>query len=220
MRVFDPELNQKVGKRVRECRKKANMTQKSLAAKINITSQHLYNIESGKRTLTVDIAKAMGDVLNVWDRYLLCKSNYRTTDEMLTSLQREKEQRDERTAAIQVVMDENIKEGVQTFISFINAVQKNSVRIEQQNDKYIIHTLKTGWEILEWERLHNSGASTIELAEWDDEYHPVTSEIWEKYEDEEAKLIISESVLQRMIYSASNPVSIIIKSLCDYKSNS
>ena len=63
------------GKRLKECRLEAGITQKELADKINITYQSISNIECGKRSLTVENARSCAKILNVRIEYLLCEDD-------------------------------------------------------------------------------------------------------------------------------------------------
>ena len=68
------------GMRLKECRQEAGMTQKELADKINLTYQSISNIECGKRSLTVENARACAKVLNVRMEYLLCEDNIKKNE--------------------------------------------------------------------------------------------------------------------------------------------
>ena len=78
MRKSDPEVNLQTGNRVKVLRTSQNITRKELAAAANITVQHLYNIETGKRGLSLENAIAFASVLGTTADYLLGRVPYHT----------------------------------------------------------------------------------------------------------------------------------------------
>lgn len=68
-------LNGTTGKRLTECRKAANMTQRELAEKSGYTIQHISRIENDNQKLTFETAEKLAKYLNVSSYYLLCKTD-------------------------------------------------------------------------------------------------------------------------------------------------
>ena len=67
---MDEQLIQ-IGERVKEARKLKRMTQVELAAKVNISSVFLSNIERGRKQMMIKTAIALSEVLNVTTDWLL-----------------------------------------------------------------------------------------------------------------------------------------------------
>lgn len=60
------EVSQKeIGKRIQDLRKKRHMRVVEVAEKLGITRQHVYNLESGKKSLTVERLQQIRTVFNV-----------------------------------------------------------------------------------------------------------------------------------------------------------
>lgn len=78
MKKSDPEVNLMVGTRLKNLRVVRGVTRKELAAAANITVQHLYNIENGKRGLSLENAIAFASALNTTADYLLGKALFNT----------------------------------------------------------------------------------------------------------------------------------------------
>jgi len=60
-----------VGKRIREKRPEYNLTQDKLAQMIGITGRHLYDLEKGRRAMSVDILYKIKEILGVSADWLL-----------------------------------------------------------------------------------------------------------------------------------------------------
>lgn len=76
MRKSDPELNKKIGERIKQCRIAKNMTRTDLAKMVNLTSQHICNIETGRRGLSLSNALILARIFDVDPEYLLCESDW------------------------------------------------------------------------------------------------------------------------------------------------
>ena len=63
------------GKRVKESRLAAGMTRQTVADKVFLSVQQIWNIESGRRGLTLENAIAFGDLFGASPDYLLCKDS-------------------------------------------------------------------------------------------------------------------------------------------------
>ena len=75
------ELNPEQGKRLIECLKEANLSQKDFAELTGYTPQHINNIVQGKRNMSNEAADTFGDILGVYPSYLLGRRSYKTRDE-------------------------------------------------------------------------------------------------------------------------------------------
>ena len=73
--------NNESGKRIRERRLEAGLTQERLAKYANFTKQFISALENGK-PLTVATARRLAAALHVRMEYLLCEDNYKTNDEL------------------------------------------------------------------------------------------------------------------------------------------
>lgn len=72
------KTNNLQGDRLRECLRDANITQIQLSRLTNYTVQHINNIVTGKRNMSVESARAFSKKLGVSEEYLLGESNYKT----------------------------------------------------------------------------------------------------------------------------------------------
>lgn len=64
--------NKLIGARIRAARKQINMTQQSLAEKINLSVTHVSNIENGNASTNLQTLFTIADVLNTKFEYLVC----------------------------------------------------------------------------------------------------------------------------------------------------
>lgn len=62
------------GQRIRNLRKKHNMTQNTLAQRLNIASSHVSLLENGKRCCTVDMFVEIAELFHVSLDYLIVGS--------------------------------------------------------------------------------------------------------------------------------------------------
>lgn len=69
------------GERVRSLREEKRYTRKELADLANITKQHVYNIETGRRRLTTDVAEHMAKALGVSRAFLMGETDFKTPNE-------------------------------------------------------------------------------------------------------------------------------------------
>ena len=83
MREFNAKVNKERGLRLAECRKEAKLTQEKLAELSHISRQQVWNIENGKRSLTLDNAIIFGNILDVSEKYLMCESKYNSKSDYL-----------------------------------------------------------------------------------------------------------------------------------------
>ncbi|MDO3681971.1 helix-turn-helix domain-containing protein [Paenibacillus ehimensis] len=60
--------------RIREIRKEKKLSGEAVASKLNISTQYLYDIEKGKRTLSAENASKLADIFGVTVDYLLGKT--------------------------------------------------------------------------------------------------------------------------------------------------
>lgn len=72
------ELNHMQGKRLSECLEEKNITQKELAKKNDYSAQQINYIIHGKRSMSLESARAFAKVLGVDAEYLLCETEYKT----------------------------------------------------------------------------------------------------------------------------------------------
>ena len=82
MKKTDKTLNQEMGKRVKAIRNEKGYTRRYIAGELFVTEQHIYNIETGHRSLTYETALELGRIFGVSADYLLCKTDYRTPEDM------------------------------------------------------------------------------------------------------------------------------------------
>ena len=91
------------GQRVAECRKRAGYTQEKVIELImalpenrnkNRTEKQLSYIENGNRSLSIEYAHLLSQVLNVRSAYLLGMDNYKTDDEILKNTMQHASQKD------------------------------------------------------------------------------------------------------------------------------
>ena len=66
---------QKIGTRIKICRKQRNMTQEDLAEKIDVTPHYIYEIERVSKTMSLSILGKISAVLNISTDYILFGSN-------------------------------------------------------------------------------------------------------------------------------------------------
>lgn len=66
------KINIECGKRLKECRMAAGLSQKEFAELVNYSVQQICYIEKGKRALTEEAAAVFADKLGVRANYLLC----------------------------------------------------------------------------------------------------------------------------------------------------
>ncbi len=69
-----------LGKRIRELRKKNNLTQQQLGDLINITKVSICCYENGTRTPTLETLKVLAETFNVDINYLLGNDSYEVAD--------------------------------------------------------------------------------------------------------------------------------------------
>lgn len=86
MKKIDTEFNKKTGERVRQCREAKRLTRKQLGELVHISAQHIYNIETGRRGLSMENAVLFAPILGVSVAYLLCKSDYPDSSSMVNDL--------------------------------------------------------------------------------------------------------------------------------------
>lgn len=72
------ELNHMQGKRLSECLEEKNITQKELAKKSDYSAQQINYIINGKRSMSLESARAFAKILDVDAEYLLCETKYKT----------------------------------------------------------------------------------------------------------------------------------------------
>ena len=205
MRVFDPELNQKTGFRVRECRKATKMTQKDLAAKVNITAQHLYNIESGKRTLTADLAKSIGSALNVWDQYLLCKNDFKTYEELQTNIDLEKSRLYKKALADQKALSDFDSKHERAFIDFINSFI--GLEIERSGDRFSIRQYTLDAALMKYIDSLSDGNNSECDTDCIETYYSMDT------------ILISDSVFKRMLSEVGSVINNTIAQLIEYRND-
>lgn len=78
------KLNKKVciqGLRLKQCRENVKMSQKDLAEKACYTPVYISNLETGKKTMSVEAAKKCAEVLGVRYEYLLGRDDIKTERE-------------------------------------------------------------------------------------------------------------------------------------------
>lgn len=63
------------GKRIRELRIAAGLTQEALAGKVGVYSKYFVHVESGRKACSVDIYVELANVLNVSLDYLITGEN-------------------------------------------------------------------------------------------------------------------------------------------------
>lgn len=71
-----PTLKEKLGKRIRELRKKNNLSQEMLAEIIDMDTPNLSNIERGKRFMTAETLEKFAVALNTTERELFDFSEF------------------------------------------------------------------------------------------------------------------------------------------------
>lgn len=72
------------GKRLKRCRKESGFSQADLAEILNCSNNHISMIERGERNLTYENAEFLSKKLNCSAEYLLCKSDFKNTEEELS----------------------------------------------------------------------------------------------------------------------------------------
>lgn len=85
--AFDRELKE-IGNRISMCRQKSEIPQKELAAQVNISNNHLSNIENGKSAPSITTFLAICKALNVSPSYLISGSLYLLDDEIAEKISR------------------------------------------------------------------------------------------------------------------------------------
>ncbi|AJK27765.1 helix-turn-helix transcriptional regulator [Paenibacillus larvae] len=73
-------MNNKLPNRIRELRKRNNMSGVVISSKLGISTQYLYDIERGKRTLSADMASKLSEIFNTTTDYLLRKTDINLYD--------------------------------------------------------------------------------------------------------------------------------------------
>ncbi|MDT2237673.1 helix-turn-helix transcriptional regulator [Paenibacillus larvae] len=73
-------MNNKLPNRIRELRKRNNMSGAEVSSKLRISTQYLYDIEKGKRTLSADMASKLSEIFNTTTDYLLRKTDINLYD--------------------------------------------------------------------------------------------------------------------------------------------
>lgn len=68
-----------------ESRKRAKLTQEQLAYKVEISRAYLSNIEKGKHTPSLDVAKKIADTLNTTIDDIFFETNVRKTNKIQTA---------------------------------------------------------------------------------------------------------------------------------------
>lgn len=86
MEELSQEIRQKQGERVQSCRNEKKLTRKELGALASVTDKHIYNIETGKRTLTRNMARVLAAELGVSAEYLLCETDYETPEKKVAEV--------------------------------------------------------------------------------------------------------------------------------------
>lgn len=71
----------KIGKRLREARKKRQLSQAELAEKAFVSREMISGYENGKYNLSLDMARNIGRVLGLRPEYLLCEDNFPTENQ-------------------------------------------------------------------------------------------------------------------------------------------
>lgn len=71
----DKELNIAIGKRIRDIREKQNKTREQVAEQANISSQFLFEIETGKKSMTARTIINLAKTLSVSTDFLLLGSS-------------------------------------------------------------------------------------------------------------------------------------------------
>lgn len=64
--------NKLIGDRIRDARKQADMTQQTLAEKINLSVTHVSNLENGNAGTNLQTLFTIADVLDTQFEYLIC----------------------------------------------------------------------------------------------------------------------------------------------------
>lgn len=64
--------NKLIGSRIRTARKQINMTQQTLAEKINLSVTHVSNIENGNTSTNLQTLFTIADILDTRFEYLVC----------------------------------------------------------------------------------------------------------------------------------------------------
>lgn len=77
------------GRRLKECRKLMNLTQKGLGEKIGYSGKYIYHLESGRRKVSVNVARGAAEVLKVRLEYLLGEDDYRTEADLKKAVNQE-----------------------------------------------------------------------------------------------------------------------------------
>lgn len=116
---------QKLIKRLRELREEKKLTQKELAAILNVTRSSIGQYENGEVDLSTDLLYKYAEFFNVTTDYLLGKSN--SPDEHLTIIQEAiRVARSDKDIEYVVVMEEAKENEVsaQEIRDFINIVKK------------------------------------------------------------------------------------------------
>ena len=83
------KLNKDCGKRLRECRVEAGMTQKELSETSHYSVQQICYIENGRRGMSTEAAKIFSKLLHVREQYLLGESNYKDGPDYLCKLSKD-----------------------------------------------------------------------------------------------------------------------------------
>lgn len=73
-------MNNNLPNRIRELRKRNNMSGAEVSSKLRISTQYLYDIERGKRTLSADMASKLSEIFNTTTDYLLRKTDINLYD--------------------------------------------------------------------------------------------------------------------------------------------
>ena len=64
-----------IGKRIRSYRLQLHFSQEALAETVHVNTQHISNIEKGKRTPSLDLLVDIASVLHITPNTLLCNSS-------------------------------------------------------------------------------------------------------------------------------------------------
>lgn len=82
-------LKQKLGARIQEIRKSKNLTQESLAEKIDMDKPNLSNIECGKRFMTAETLEKIAKALEVEEKELFNFNHLKAKEELINAINNE-----------------------------------------------------------------------------------------------------------------------------------
>lgn len=140
------EINVKIGNRIKELLKEKGIKQKELAKMLYCSPTNVSNIVNGQQNITPYQQNTMCELLGVSLDYLMCRTDYRTDKEMITSVIKEADARYEQSLVVSLsILDickkkgffflHDLSEEENLYIYFSTECQPRSTILEELTDE-------------------------------------------------------------------------------------